>query len=94
MRTGISLNERLDFSEIVAAQDAAAERHGVPQTNTGGDCYQAAGRYMMDHCLAGDDCDLILVHGEVAGQGPIEGLTFGHAWVLDRGMVIDKANVW
>ena len=92
MWTGVSLNERLDFSEIVAAQDAAAERHGVPQTNTGGDCYQAAGRYMMDRCLVNDDCDLILVHGEVAGQGPLEGLTLGHAWVLDRGMVIDKAN--
>lgn len=58
---------------------------------TGGDCYQAAGRYMMDKCMLGS-CDLVLVHGEVAGQGPMEGVTFGHAWILDRGMVIDRSN--
>ena len=86
------LNE-ISVEELQVSQDAAAEQHGVSQQNAGGDCYQAAGRYMMDNCLEVDRCDeLILVHGEVAGQGPLEGLTFGHAWVLDGGMVIDKAN--
>ena len=35
---------------------------------------------------------LSLVHGEVAGQGPLEGVTFGHAWVLDGDTVIDPSN--
>ncbi len=86
------INE-ISVEELQASQDTAAEQHGVSQQNTGGDCYQAAGRYMMDECLAADRCDdLILVHGEVAGQGALEGMTYGHAWVLGNGMVIDKAN--
>ena len=61
--------------------------------NANGDCYEAAGQYMMRECTFGnDDCDVILVHGEVAGQGPLEGITFGHAWVERGGMVIDKSN--
>ena len=58
----------------------------------GGDCYEASGKYIMDECMFGDDCSLILVHGEVAGQGALDGVTFGHAWVLDGGTVIDKSN--
>lgn len=58
-----------------------------------GDCYEAAGKYMMDQCLIkGDSCGITLVHGEVAGQGPAAGLTFGHAWVLDGETVIDQSN--
>ena len=64
----------------------------VPGANAGGDCYEAAGKYMMDKCMFGDDCSLILVHGEVAGQGVLEGVTFGHAWVLDGGTAIDRSN--
>jgi hypothetical protein len=67
----------------------------VPGLNDGGDCYEAAGKYIMDECVfgtAGDGCNLILVHGEVAGQGALEGVTFGHAWVLDGGIAIDRSN--
>ena len=53
-----------------------------------GDCYEAAGKYIMDH--RGDD--LYLVHGEVTGQGPIAGLKYGHAWVEDGETVIDVSN--
>ena len=53
-----------------------------------GDCYEAAGRYIMDNF----DSQLQLVHGEVSGQGAMEGTTFGHAWVLDGDTVIDKSN--
>ena len=60
------------------------------QANTGGDCYEAAGKHMFENCAAG--CDLTLVHGEVAGQGALEGMTYGHAWVLDGGTVIDRSN--
>ena len=59
-----------------------------------GDCYEAAGQYMMMKCQFSGNCDnLTLVHGEVAGQGQLEGMTYGHAWVLDAaGNVIDKSN--
>ena len=63
----------------------------APRSNTGGDCYEAAGKYMVENCMVAD-CNLVLVHGEVAGQGPLEGVTYGHAWVEDGGTVIDKSN--
>lgn len=59
--------------------------------NATGDCYEAAGKYMMDNCMMGG-CNLILVHGEVQGQGHLDGVTYGHAWVLDGGTVIDVSN--
>jgi hypothetical protein len=58
-----------------------------------GDCYEAAGKFMMDECQLGDSCEgLTLVHGEVMGQGPVAGIPFGHAWVLDGSTDIDKSN--
>jgi hypothetical protein len=73
-------------SRVAAAWlNRTAARRKRPAT---GDCYEAAGRYIMDNY----DPGLRLVHGEVAGQGPLEGMTFGHAWVLDGDMVIDRAN--
>tara|TARA_Y100000034_G_C6802745_1_gene360203 strand:- start:199 stop:645 length:447 start_codon:yes stop_codon:yes gene_type:complete len=64
---------------------------GVSSPNSGGDCYEAAGKYMMEKCLIGD-CNLTLVHGEVSGQGNLAGIRYGHAWVEDDGTVIDKSN--
>jgi len=58
--------------------------------NSLGDCYEAAGKYMMDNCMSG--CNLVLVHGEVTGQGDITGIKYGHAWVEDDDTVIDKSN--
>ena len=63
-----------------------------------GDCYEAAGRYMINNGLADPNSFLRVVHGEVAGQGPMKGKTFGHAWVEvhdpdnDEPMVIDPSN--
>lgn len=59
-----------------------------------GDCYEAAGKFMISKSHEGGDNEYILVHGEVLGRGPLEGVTFGHAWVLDVGadMVIDNSN--
>jgi hypothetical protein len=54
-----------------------------------GNCFEAAGRYMMDH---GAGTNLVLVHGEVTGQGPIEGVKFGHAWIEDGNNIIDVSN--
>lgn len=64
----------------------------IPKENQGGDCYQAAGRYLMDHGMFGDKPNLILVHGEVTGQGAIRGVKYGHAWVEDGNMVHDVSR--
>jgi len=57
-----------------------------------GDCYEAAGKYMMDHGLFGGRPEMLLVHGEVTGQGRLEGMKYGHAWIEDGDMVIDESN--
>jgi hypothetical protein len=65
----------------------------IPEEHKGGDCYEAAGRYVMDNALfPGDNPNLILVHGEVTGQGPIAGVKFGHAWVEDGDLVRDYSR--
>ena len=67
----------------------------VAKRNTG-DCYEVAAHYILDHVLGmgvkEPNHNLRLVHGEVAGQGPLEGVTFGHAWVEDGETVIDQSN--
>lgn len=60
-----------------------------------GDCYEAAFKFIMDECLLTPENEsrYILVHAEVRGQGPLEGTTFGHAFVVkDRAVVIDRSN--
>jgi hypothetical protein len=58
----------------------------------GGDCYVKAGGF----CLLPNSYDFIgepyLVHAEVRGQGKIEGLRYGHAWVEDDENVYDFSN--
>ena len=53
-----------------------------------GDCYEAAGKYMLSHPGEG----LKLIHAEVQGQGSIADITFGHAFIVDGNDVIDKSN--
>jgi hypothetical protein len=59
-----------------------------------GDCYQAAAQHLMKETIfAGNpNSDLRLVHGEVSGQGPLKGRTFGHAWIENGDSVIDRSN--
>jgi len=74
-----------------------------------GDCYAAAFRWMFDHCTFNPKIDVgeaYLVHAEVEGQGPLEGVRFGHAFILVMpedteptppniqrfGSVIDRSN--
>ncbi len=53
-----------------------------------GDCYQAAGRLIMEW----SNPKSILVHGMVNGQGPLDGIRFGHAWVEKGNKVYDYSN--
>ena len=75
--------------EGASIRDLLLKEKNIPKKNTNGDCYQAAANIVVD---LDEDTDLILVHGIVTGQGPIEGVEYGHAWVEDGGMVIDKSN--
>ena len=56
-----------------------------------GDCYEANGKWFMENSLLGGK-DMVLVHGEVTGQGPLDGVKYGHAWVEDGDTVIDVSN--
>ena len=53
-----------------------------------GDCYEAAGRWMTTEF----DTDCYLIHAEVIGQGPLEGVPYGHAFILCGDTVLDYSN--
>jgi len=55
----------------------------IPDENKGGDCYVKALHYMQS------DPSATLVHGLVDGQGPLEGITYNHAWCEKGGKIID-----
>ena len=56
----------------------------IPDDNKGGNCYQVAVDTLMKNPNAK------LVHGVVTGQGAINGIQYGHAWVEDGDTVIDN----
>jgi hypothetical protein len=62
----------------------------IPEKNRHGDCYSAAGKYILDHPHKPDL--FFLVHGIVTGQGPIAGIKYGHAWVEEGDLVIEVSN--
>ena len=55
-----------------------------------GDCFEASGKMLLS--LRAVMPDALLVHAEVAGQGPLEGVQFGHAFIQWRGRVYDNTN--
>ena len=63
---------------------------GIPKKCQLGDCYCIAGHYLMDNGISNPN--LVMVHGEVSGQGQISGIRYGHAWIEDGDMVIDNSN--
>jgi hypothetical protein len=60
-----------------------------------GNCYQAAAELLMDSQFL-KNIDFkgtpYLVHAEVGGQGVLEGIRYGHAWVEDDIFVYDYSN--
>ena len=94
-RVGDCVEGLPNFAETVIREQASLRQMVQEQEalEANGDCYEAAGQYMMQECTFGkDNCGLVLVHGEVMGQGHLEGIPFGHAWVEMDGTVIDKSN--
>lgn len=51
----------------------------ILERKTGGDCFQANGREFLE--MAVKDSTMKLVHGEVTGQGKIEGIKHWHCWI-------------
>jgi hypothetical protein len=86
------------FTEL-AEHDAPSFRAGgkVKKSNKGGDCYKAAGDIVIDSRFINKNRfnfngTPYLVHAEVAGQGAISGIRYGHAWIEDDVMVYDYSN--
>ena len=59
-----------------------------------GNCYESALNVMMRMCEEGDASHYRLVHAEIIGQGPIEGVRHGHAFVIDvvKDVAYDESN--
>tara|TARA_R110002012_G_scaffold297082_1_gene494930 strand:+ start:813 stop:1166 length:354 start_codon:yes stop_codon:yes gene_type:complete len=58
---------------------------------TGGSCYSDAYRWMIQNTHFGNSAKLI--HATVTGHAPIEGIEYGHAFILiNDGFVIDVAT--
>lgn len=60
--------------------------------NATGDCYEVAFEGMMSLHQAGRADEAVLVHARVMGQGHLEGVEFGHAWIEIGGNVHDNSN--
>jgi len=60
----------------------------IASKNKGGDCYSIAANFVLDN----EKNSPVLVHGEVRGQGAIEGIRYGHAWVEQGDTVIDNST--
>ena len=52
-----------------------------------GNCYEEAAKYFLYGCKADDKA---LVHAVVTGQGPVEGIRYGHAFVTYTGINGEK----
>lgn len=67
---------------------------GATKGSDAGDCYTAACQHMLALHAQGLSDEFILVHGEVIGQGPLDGIRHGHAWLVhvESDMVVDTSN--
>ena len=54
-----------------------------------GNCFNKTAEYAIHNK---DATDIKIVHGIIVGQGPIEGLEHGHAWLVKGDSVIDLEN--
>jgi hypothetical protein len=88
-------NDLLD--ELGIAHDKFKTGGKIPKKNKNGDCYVVAGRIALNNRLPkGENREFVgepyVIHAQVIGQGAIEGLKYGHAWVEDDIYVYDYSN--
>jgi hypothetical protein len=80
--------------------DTKMSKGGIPKENTGGNCYEVAGNIAMDKKMPKSlrnktikfNGTPYLVHAQVTGQGAIDNVKYGHAWVEDDVFVYDFSN--
>lgn len=80
-RSRKSKDSRVPRGAEVIEDDAWAEREGNERLSGEGDCYPTANRLVSSKLGDPDEDDWRAVHGVVTGQGELEGVRFGHAWV-------------
>ena len=70
-----------------------ALKQNLPEgTNTEGNCFEVAGRWMLDHGWRKEYRDAVLFHAEIGGQAHLEGWRFWHAWIEHDGVALDYSN--
>ena len=69
-------------------------REGITKPAAGklGDCYEVAGRDMLDLDDKMAKAGYKMVHTFVRGEGPLEGRRFGHAFNMFGDLVFDNSN--
>lgn len=91
-----------DFEDDVErwGDGAMVKKTNIPKENTGGNCYEVAGNIAMDSkmpkSLRNKSTNFngtpYVVHAQVTGQGAIDNVKYGHAWVEDDVFVYDFSN--
>lgn len=66
---------------------AKREVSAKEQSSARGNCYEAAMVMVLSAQMP-----MVLCHGTVTGQGPVEGIRFGHAWAEWGGLVFDDSE--
>ena len=57
-----------------------------------GDCFEVAGRAMIDMTEEQETYGMKMIHAYVYGQGELKGRRFPHAWVEQGDVVLDNSN--
>ena len=88
-------NDLLD--ELGIAHEKFKTGGKISKKNKHGDCYVVAGRIALNNRLPKRENrefvgEPYVIHAQVIGQGAIEGLKYGHAWVEDDIYVYDYSN--
>lgn len=83
--------------KLVDAQGNKLKSGGkIEEDNQGGDCYIVAGRFAMNNVdsIGGNSFEgtPYLVHAQVHGQGALQGIPYGHAFIEDDEWIYDFSN--
>lgn len=78
----------------MATKKVSKNRIAELRESAKGNCYESALHLMYRLCTDGNPDQYRLVHAEIIGQGPIEGVPHGHAFVVDiiEDIVYDESN--
>jgi hypothetical protein len=90
------ISKKLKLSKLTMETKYAEGGKVKRKLKAKGDCYRAAADFCMGKWFAPNQIEFVgipyLVHAEVKGQGMIEGIRYGHAWIEDDVNVYDFSN--